>query len=603
MTFLLRTLAPLVVSSSLLAACVRVPPPDLGAPRAVDTGVPISFGSTEKNAPALEWDFGDGSPREASSGAAHAWARAGSYTVNARHDGEVLATVQITAVPRPVERALPAAASGALYLRRPDAALERTVDFFERAFGKAVAAKWISGNPLVKLALELAAPSERENASDPDEGMGVFTVPGFDGSVGCYGIRDADRALAVAVASVAREGGPSAWTAPDGTSRVRLRDGREAALLVDRGYLFLVVPEIPAPPPEFAEPSPDGPARDTGMNSTDFTPVLSAIRGSPSEGLDGTGLFAGVDAAARAGPLLLYTRTDPTAKLAAQGAFASIQVEPLRAGFISHVRGKDWKAGAGAAPSGLYAAPVPVGPVAVLGLSVAPEDFVSFIFGAPGSEQRDRATASARTLGLPFEELLAAFTGEVASLAWVDVKEMFRRMAVEEDPRPSPHGMLWVEAGLKDGAPLVVILDALAAEKDGGVRRAPAGPGMRAYKAEFAEHPARMEISAERALVQLGTVDTSRPQESLLPKLRARYGDSFLAPGHLSLSLDMGQLRREVEAVQEVKGLSRLKLEVLKSFAWRLFDELPPIEDLFVDAWGGEGGVRIRGRLDLREAR
>ncbi|MBM4381451.1 MAG: hypothetical protein FJ086_19440, partial [Deltaproteobacteria bacterium] len=527
----------------LSAACVRVPPPDLGAPRAVDTGVPISFGSTEKNAPALEWDFGDGSPREASSGAAHAWARAGSYTVTARHDGEVLATVQVTAVPRAIERALPAAASGALYLRRPDAALERTVDFFERAFGKGVAAKWISGNPLVKLALELAAPSERENASDPEEGMGVFTVPGFDGSVGCFGIRDADRALAVAVASLAREGGPSAWTAPDGTSRVRLRDGRESALLVDRGYLYVVIPDVPAPPPEFADPEEDAPARDTGMNTTDFAPALAAIRGSASGGLEGTGLFAGADPAARAGPLFLYTRTDPAAKLDAQGAFASMQVEPLRMGFTAHVRGKDWQPGAGARDSGLFSAPAPVGPVAVLGLSIPPEDLVSFVFGAPGSEQRQRAAASAQSLGLPFEQLLAAFTGEVASLAWVDVPEMFRRMAAEEDPRPSPRGTFWVEAGLKDGAPLVVFLDALAAEKDGGVRAVPAGPGLRAYAAEIAEHPARLEISMARALMQLGEVDPARPREPLLPRLRARYGDTFLVPGHLSLSLDFGQLR------------------------------------------------------------
>ena len=600
MTRLPRTPWPLALSL-LLSACVRVPPPDLGAPRVVDTGVPVAFGSPGKDAPVLEWDFGDGTPRENAPVAAHAWSRAGTFTVTARRDGEPLASVQLTAVPRPAERAVPAAAASALYLRRADAALERTVDFAERAFGKVAAAQWVSGNPLVKLALELAAPAEGETAADPDEGLGLFTLPEFEGSVGFFGIRDGERALAAAVASLAREGRPSSWSAPDGTLRVRLRDGREAAVLLDRGYLFVVVPELPAPPKEFADPPADGPARDTGMNRTDFAPVLGAIRGSPADGLEGTGLFAGVDPAARTGPVLLYSRTDPAAKLAEQGAFASIQVEPLRAGFISHVRGKDLKPGAGGAASQLLTAPVPAGPVAVLGLSVAPGDLVEFLVGAPGSEQRERSAASARQLGLPFEELLAAFTGEVASLAWVDVAEMFRRMAAEEDPRPSPRGTLWFEAGLKDGAPLVVFLDALAAEKDSGLSRASSPAGTFAYSTELGEHAARLEISADRALLQLGSGEPGRPRESVLPRLRARYGETFLAPGHLSLAVDVGQARRDLEAVQEVKGLSRLKVQLLKSFAWRLFEELPPVEDLFVDAWGGPGGVRLRGRLDLRE--
>jgi hypothetical protein len=586
------------------AACVRVPPPDLGAPRDVDTGVPVSFGERKEGAPALEWDFGDGSPRVTAPAASHAFDRAGSYVVTARHEGRALSSVTLTALPRSFERALPASAGSALYLRRADAALERAVDFTERAFGRSISARIVSGNPFVQLALELSTPAASGTAADPEEGLGVFTLPAFPGTIGLYGVTDGARALGLAVEVLSRDGGGPSWPGADGSTRVRIADGREAALLVDRGYLFVAIPELPKPPPEFADPPEDAPARDTGTNVTDFAPVVDAVRGSPAAGLEGTGLFTGVAAEAREGPVLLYSQTKQEGAATGQGAFASFSADKLRAGFTAYVRGKSLPVAA-AARHRLFEGAVPAGPVGVIGLSVPPQDFVSFIFGEPGSDQRQRAALEAQGLGLPFEEMLGAFTGEFAGLAWADVPDMFRRMGdpkSEEGPRPSPRGTMWLEAGLKDAAPVVVLLDALAAGPESGLERSQPMPGTFRYRGKLGTRDASLEVTKDRARFELGPGVADRPTEELLARLRVKYGHGFLGEGHLSAAVDLGQLRRELEATTSVRGLSPVKLQLLKSFAAKVLDGLPPVDDLFVDAWGEEGGVRVRGRVDLREA-
>jgi hypothetical protein len=586
-----------------LAACVRVPPPDLGAPRAVDTGVSVTFGERKEGAPALEWDFGDGSPRQTAQAASHAFDRAGSYVVTARHDGRELSSVTLTATPRAFERALPATSGSALYLRRMDASLERAVDFAERAFGRGAGQRIVSGNPFVQLALELSTPAATGTAADPEEGLGVFTLPAFPGSIGLYGVTDGARALGLAVEVLSRDGGGPSWPGTDGSTRVRIADGREAALLLDRGYLYVALPELPKPPPEFADPPEDTPARDTGTNVTDFAPVVEAIRGSPAAGLEGTGLFAGVAPEAREGPVLLYSQVKQQGAATEQGAFASFSADKLRAAFTAHVRGKTLPAAA-AVRHRLFEGAVPAGPVAVLGISVPPQDFVSFVFGEPGSEQRQRATVQAQGLGLPFEELLGAFTGEFAGLAWADVPEMFRRMGdpkSEEAGRPSPHGTAWLEAGLKDAAPVVVLLDALAGEPESGLERSQPAPETWKYRGKLGTRDASLQVTKDRARFELGRGVADRPTEELLARLRVKYGPAFLAEGHLSAAVDLGQLRREVDATTSVRGLSPVKLQLLKSFAAKVLDGLPPIDDVFLDAWGEEGGVRVRGRVDLRE--
>lgn len=588
-----------------LAACVRVPPPDLGAPRAVDTGVPVSFGERAEGAPALEWDFGDGSPRVTGLTASHAFERAGSYVVTARHDGRELSSVTLTAVPRAFERALPSATGSALYLRRADVALERAVDFAERAFGRGAGTRIVSGNPFVQLALELATPAAPGTAADPEEGLGVFTLPAFPGTIGLYGVVDGPRALGLAVEVLSRDGGGPSWPGPDGSTRVRISDGREAALLVDRGYLYVALPELPKPPPEFADPPEDAPARDTGTNVTDFAPVVDAIRGSPATGLEGTGLFTGAAPEAREGPVLLYSQTKQEGAANEQGAFASVSADRLRAAFTAHVRGKALPVGASVRHR-LFEGAVPAGPVAVLGVSVPPRDFVSFVFGEPGSEQRRGAAEEAQGLGLPFEALLGAFSGEFAGLAWVDVPEMFRHMGdpgSEEAGRPSPQGTVWLEAGLEDAAPVVVLLDALAGEPESGLERSQPAPETWQYRGKLGTRSASLQVRKDRARFELGTGVAERPTEDLLARLRVKYGPSFLEEGHLSAAVDLGQLRRELSATTAVRGLSPLKLQLLKSFAAKVLDGLPPVEDVFVDAWGEDGGVRVRGRVDLREVK
>jgi hypothetical protein len=127
-------------------------------------------------------------------------------------------------------------------------------------------------------------------------------------------------------------------------------------------------------------------------------------------------------------------------------------------------------------------------------------------------------------------------------------------------------------------------------------------PGTFRYRGKLGTRDASLEVTKDRARFELGPGVADRPTEELLARLRVKYGHGFLGEGHLSAAVDLGQLRRELEATTSVRGLSPVKLQLLKSFAAKVLDGLPPVDDLFVDAWGEEGGVRVRGRVDLREA-
>jgi hypothetical protein len=117
--------------------CRRAVKPDLGPDRTVEAGVPVRFGAEGPDAPVVTWRFGDkAQPRKAAQ-ATHAWARAGTYTVEALdEDGKVVGSARLTVVPRPLLRAIPAEADFAAFFPELRGKVQPVLDFYARAMGR-----------------------------------------------------------------------------------------------------------------------------------------------------------------------------------------------------------------------------------------------------------------------------------------------------------------------------------------------------------------------------------------------------------------------------------------------------------------------------------
>jgi hypothetical protein len=64
--------------------------------------------------------------------------------------------------------------------------------------------------------------------------------------------------------------------------------------------------------------------------------------------------------------------------------------------------------------------------------------------------------------------------------------------------------------------------------------------------------------------------------------------------------VDVGRLRTELAAPQEVPGVPSQQLPVARSLVGTLLDQLPPVEYVFLDFTPEQGGGRFRARAALR---
>lgn len=594
--------AHVVLIASLLclsAGCIRQIRPSLGGDRNVDTGVPVTLGSEHPDAPELTYDFGDGTPPKTGKLVRHAYSQAGRYRVFALDEGKPLEAVIFTAVPRRVTRALPPTTNGAIFFRQIEGNLDVAIDFIEKLLGSEAAQNFIESSPLIEMGMELTASHTlKDRGIDGEEGLGVFTINEFPGTVALIGVIDGEKALAALVQVITRGGSP-AYSGNDGTTRVRLRDGREAALLIDRGYLYLIVPDAPAPDPRFADAPPDELARDTGLNKTDFTPVLNALKSGHALGFEGTGALNGLEDKVQPGNAYLYMSVDKAAKTTEQGAFASFQMKPERLDVDGFYRSKrPWGVRQTSALPLLQK--VPKGALAAITLSVPPNELANFFFGAPGSEARTKATAKAQRGGIPFEELLAALTGDLFASIYFDAKAAMTAMAKSPNPTPQFKGSLVAEAGLNDGAAFEKFLEVFLKDPSLRLQRVKEAGFVR-YSGVVEGQPVDVALTANKMQVSGGEPVSARGTEDLGARLRQEFGADAFGPGHLSVAIFTSQLRAELAQVKEIAGVPEGKVEMFKAFAEAMLSQLPPVDVLFVDVSSTEGGARVKGRILLRQ--
>jgi hypothetical protein len=576
----------LVAVGLLAPGCRRAAKPELGPDRTVEAGLPVEFGSAQEGAPEVSWDFGDGTPARTAARASHAFARAGTYTVRALEGTTEVGRAQLTVVPRPVLRAIPEDATVAIYVPQLRGAVEPLVDFHERLVGPDMARRQIEEAPFLPMVLQ----SVRGNATavDPEEGFGLFSVPGFEGSVALLGVTDGQAALD-AVVKEFEAGGNAVQRREDGSVVIGLNQEEPLTAFLDRGYLYLAMPDKEEPK--------EGEPVNAQATAPDAEGLRKHIAGFSGPGLSESPLLTRLKGKVAEGHVYLFTRFPEKQEGGFPGFFSSLRVTEGRAeldGFMAAdkpvLQGKP-----GPVPELLQKAPE--GPVATAMLSIPPDELASWIFGAPGSSRRAEALASWRQEGMDPEALIGAVRGDVTLLVYFDAPAFYRNFLVNK--RPEPRGSVLLEAGLTNSEPVLAALTKAFESGSMNVETVKE-KGVTRFRTRAMDQPLVLTVAADRLSFQAGEALDARPRGNVATGLRERFGGEAFGPSHLSLMVDMGRLRAELEAPEQVPGVPPGQLSAAKAFGGAFLDQLTPFDHAFLDFAPEQGGARLRGRVVLR---
>ncbi|MFL5355230.1 PKD domain-containing protein [Archangium sp.] len=585
--------------------CHRAVKPELGGERTVEAGVPVDFGSEAKDAPVVRWDFGDGSPPQQGARVSHAFPRAGAFPVRAleQKKDEVLGSATVTVVPRPVLRAMPADTEFAIFFPQLRGNVEPMVGFASRLMGEKQARQALEEAPLLSLVLRELRGQPR--LVDPEEGVGFFTLPGFEGTVGLLGVTDASPALDAVVAELESAGARVTGRGAGDSVRLERLSGAPLLLFPDRGYLYLVVPDTGE-----ADGTQEASARiikaQARTGGTAPADELEAIRtrltGMSGPGLAELPLLNELKPKVAAGNVQLFARpVGDDASAGIQGVWAALRAEPDRAELEGWVASDKSLFEGKSAPGSELLGKAPAGPIAALMVSIPPDELAKLVFGAPGSERRIRTQQ--RLLGEGLDEarvdkLLGALRGDLTLLAYFDAAAFYRNF-IKGNRKPEPRGSLLFQAGLVHPEPVRDWLTGWLQAR-GQPFEVLEGADATRLRTRVMEQPVELTFTKDRLMVQGGESLQARASGDVGASLRERFGAQAFEPGHLSALVDVGRLRAELQAPQDVPGVPPLQLPVARSLVGAMMEQLPPVELVFLDFAPEQGGGRFRARVELR---
>lgn len=582
----LRALGVLVLLAVLPAGCRRVVRPQLGEDRAVEAGTPLAFGAEGQGAPRLTWDAGDGTPPVTAPRFTHAWERTGRYVLRALDGKEELGRVTLTVVPRPALRAIPPDAEVALWLPTLERDFVPLVGFAEALVGEANAQELLARVPILPaVRASLQGPPEA-SAWDREEGLGMFVLPGAAAGTFFIGVADPQAALAQLMQGL-EEAGARTERRPDGSVRLQSPEGDPALAFVDRGYLYLAIPETAA------DGEPPAPGQEVAG-------VLEAVRarvtGAAPDGLSRGPRLAALQGKVAPGHLYVFGDAEaPDAE--AQGVLTSVKVGPRAAELDGFLATRTPVFAGTSAPASPLLGRAPEGPVAALQVSVPPAALVELVAGAPGSARRARWL---KRLGDgDAEALLAALRGDVGALAYFDAAAFFSNL-LRGSRRPEPRGALWVEAGLSQREPVERFVRRLVEESPLRVDEV-RQKGLTRWRARLLAQPLELALHPDLLALHAGEPPRGRAEVDVAARLRERmeHAEAF-TPGHLSAFVDLGQLREELDRTRSVPGIAPERLATVRALAAAFLDQLTPLDFAHLDLHAEEGGARLRGRLVLR---
>jgi hypothetical protein len=540
----------------------------------VDTGVVLDFG--ELDGRQLQWDFGDGSPRASARQAKHGFAKAGHYVVQG-FDGELLVErVELTCVPRALPRAVPADAEVLIWAPSVKEDVGPVVDFFERIAGPAYVQRTLELSWLPALAVELS--SGDASVIDPQEGVGLLMLPGFEGQISVLGVLDGDKALTALTIRLAAGGADEEPKTPDGLKVFSAAWG-SAAAFVDRGYLYLVQPDV-------------------NVGAQDVGKVAQRIRASPALGLQANPEFTQTLTGIPNANLFVYAREDRPQGNAGrapllQSVLAGLSVGTHSATLEGRVKTARPLTHLGA-PTAMFTRAME-GPVGALKLSFPPGELAGL---AAGSADGRKAGLLMRleAAGVDTDAALRAFTGEIGALAWFDA-EGFLKNLVSGTGKPEWRGVVHLIAPVSAREPVEPVGKVLLGEP----LRAPFADDRNAllWQQRLAVALVTVALTPKALMVRSGEGSGPRTNVNLEKELTERFHGAF-GPGHSSLLFDLGRLKTELDQPRVIPGLDATKVVTVQGFSSAFLDQLTPIQTLVLDFAPDAQGGRLWGSLMLK---
>ncbi|MFZ5469117.1 MAG: hypothetical protein ACOZIN_06710 [Myxococcota bacterium] len=479
---------------------------------------------------------------------------------------------------RSVVEATPPSASELLYVAEVGGNLEAALDTFERAFGPSEAQAFLEGAPLPYLALEMLAGSPGRHGLNRKGGLGLFREPSFEGAVGLLQVVD-EKAAVMALAGYLAEVGAQGRE-EGGLWRFVLFDGSELLALVDRGFLYLAMPDADV----FDQGEPER--------------VAALIRGAPGTGLAQTELMQRLQAKVAKRNVSLFVR-EPWGAVGVKGLLLSARLGEARTeldGFAVTAQ-PVLQPGEGASPTLLARAPA--GPTLWVSAQLDPDALFALFAGAQGSPRRAQVLTRARAAGLDAEKLLPAVGGSFAAALYVDGRLLLTDIA-QDDGVFDPLGTVILESAVRDAAAMKRFVSARLAEAAGGVARMEEQGGLTRFRARVQGQP--VEASVDRNWLRLvaGPSLVARALEDVTVQMRRGLGQGAFGPGHFTAALDVAELRRQVEAPRGVRPEEVEVLWPIQLFLSRLLASTE-ISRVGLDVSAEDGGARLRAVIHYGE--
>lgn len=540
-----------------------------------DTGVAIAFGQPEGRP--LSWDFGDGSPRVLAAQPQHAFAQAGRYVVQGFDEEFLAERVELIVVPRTVVHAVPEDTEALVWAPSLKDDLGPTVDFLERVAGPGNVQRALEQNYLPALAVELS--SGDGSVVDPQEGVGLLVLPGFEGQIALLGVVDGERAMAALAQKMLASGAEEDPKTEEGL-RIFVAPWGSAVAFVERGYLYLV------------QPSPD-----TGAH--EVLKVVQRLKANGALGLMAYAPFSESFASLAEGSLCLYAREARQGQQGGkpaliQSVVAGLQLGPRSATLEGKVR-TSRPVSRNANPTAMFARAAE-GPVAALKISLPPAELADVLLSRSNDGQRSALLRRLDATGIDTDAAVAAFTGEVGALAWFDA-EGFLKNLISGTGKPEWRGVIHLISGLSGREPVEPVLTSLLGE----AVRAPYADDRDAllWQRKFATATVTVALTPKSLMIRSGDGSGARTNADLAEELTQRFKGAF-GPGHSSFMVDLGRLRQELEQPRNIAGVDATKVVTVQGLSSAFLDQLP-IDSLVLDFLPEGNGGRLWGMITLKE--
>ncbi len=535
----------------------------------VEAGLEVPFAAQA----ARRWDFGDATAPVIATQTTHAFAKAGRYVVRGFEGESLREELTIIVSPRPAFHLVPPDARFAVIARGLED-FAPAIDFGERMAGPQSTQTWLDGSPLLGWAFEQAS-AGTSGWVDPREGLATFAwADAEDTRLSVVGIVDGPNALASLKAWLLERG----WSpiAPvQGLWRFE-QEARALDVFVDRGALYAV----------------DAPV--TGR----LPSAQSRIAAASSQGLETDGVVASALDQLPSGGLVIFSRA-PEA-LSWRFATAAIRIAGDEARLEGHLHGAAPLWTVPALPTGVrFLSHAPEGPVLVASASVPAAELAALALGTPGTPRRKQLELELLAQGTDVDRVIASFAGLFELCVYADVPG-FIRSTLQANGRPSPKGTLLFEAPVSPAEPIEAFVDALA-RRWGLSLSKNREKQLRLWRGAMVGEPLEVALTDKSLFAKVGSAIDEREPVELSRTLGTRFEGAF-GPGHVSVFLDVGQLRRELLQPRLLTDIDPRRALTAQALAVTLLDRLSQLDSALVDLAPAPDGAVIQALLKLRTA-